>query len=94
MTETLVNGYSSDSTQRELYDEYQHDRVKLFFTFFFFFRTLDKSNLISRRVNTKEIPYVKSLISSSPLMKVYKCKLNIQLDLIQFIPLKLNMIDI
>ena len=27
MTETLANGYSSDSTQRELSNEYQHDRV-------------------------------------------------------------------
>ena len=27
MTETVVNGYSSESTQRELSNEYQHDRV-------------------------------------------------------------------
>ena len=27
MTETLANGYSSESTQRELSNEYQHDRV-------------------------------------------------------------------
>ena len=27
----LVNGYSSDSTQRELANENQHDRVKMFF---------------------------------------------------------------
>ena len=27
MTETLVHGYSSESTQRELFNEYQHDRV-------------------------------------------------------------------
>ena len=31
MTETLANGYSSESTQRELSDEYQHDRVSMFF---------------------------------------------------------------
>ena len=31
MTETLANGYSSESTQRELYNEYQHDRVQMFF---------------------------------------------------------------
>ena len=31
MTETLANGYSSESTQRELSNEYQHDRVKMFF---------------------------------------------------------------
>ena len=27
MTETLGNGYSSESAQRELSNEYQHDRV-------------------------------------------------------------------
>ena len=27
MTETLAHGYSSESTQRELSNEYQHDRV-------------------------------------------------------------------
>ena len=31
MTETLAHGYSSDSTQRELSNEYQHDRVKMVF---------------------------------------------------------------
>ena len=31
MTETLANGYSSESTQRELSNEYQHDRVKMIF---------------------------------------------------------------
>ena len=29
--ETLANGYSSESTQRELSNEYQHDRVKMIF---------------------------------------------------------------
>ena len=27
MTETLANGYSSESSQGELSNEYQHDRV-------------------------------------------------------------------
>ena len=27
MTETLANGYSYESTQQELSNEYQHDRV-------------------------------------------------------------------
>ena len=27
MIETLANGYSYDSAQRELYNEYQHDRA-------------------------------------------------------------------
>ena len=31
MIETLVNGYSSESTSRELFNEYQHDMVQMFF---------------------------------------------------------------
>ena len=31
MTETLANGYASESTQRELSNEYQHDRVSMVF---------------------------------------------------------------
>ena len=31
MTENMANGYSSESTQQELSDEYQHDRVSMFF---------------------------------------------------------------
>ena len=31
MIETLANGYSSESTQRELSNEYQHDRVQMVF---------------------------------------------------------------
>ena len=31
MTETLANGYSSESTQRELSNEYQDDRVQMIF---------------------------------------------------------------
>ena len=31
MTENLEHGYSSKSTQQELSNEYQHDRVKMFF---------------------------------------------------------------
>ena len=34
MTETLANGYSFESTQPELYNEYQHDRVKIVLTNF------------------------------------------------------------
>ena len=30
-TETLANGYSTESTQQELSNEYQHDRVKMVF---------------------------------------------------------------
>ena len=31
MTETMANGYSSESTQREFSNEYQHDRVYMVF---------------------------------------------------------------
>ena len=31
MTETLAHAYSSESTQRELSNEYQHDRVQMVF---------------------------------------------------------------
>ena len=31
LTETLANGYSSESTQQELSNEYQYDRVKMVF---------------------------------------------------------------
>ena len=31
MTETLAHGYSSESTQRELSNEYQYDRVYMVF---------------------------------------------------------------
>ena len=37
MTETLANGYSSDSAQQELSNEYQHDRIKMIFIIFCFF---------------------------------------------------------
>ena len=29
MTETLAHGYSSERTQQELSNEYQHDKVKI-----------------------------------------------------------------
>ena len=31
MTETLANGYSSESTHQELSNEYQHDRILMIF---------------------------------------------------------------
>ena len=48
MTETLANGYSSESTRRELSNEYQHDRVKMIFMIFC---ALDESKLSSIWVN-------------------------------------------
>ena len=32
MTETIANGYSSESTHQELSNKYLHDRVKMVFT--------------------------------------------------------------
>ena len=37
MTETLVNEYSSESYQRQLFNEYQLDRFKMIFIIFPFF---------------------------------------------------------
>ena len=36
MNETMANGYSSESTQRELSNEYQYDRVLMIFIMFCF----------------------------------------------------------
>ena len=50
MSETLANGYSSKSSQKELSNEFLHDRVKMFFNFL---RScaLDESSLGIGRVN-------------------------------------------
>ena len=37
MIETLANGYSSNGAQQELCNEYQYDRVKMFFITILFF---------------------------------------------------------
>ena len=37
MTEILAHGYSSQSTQQELSDEYEYDRVKMIFKILCFF---------------------------------------------------------
>ena len=42
MIEILANGYSSDSAQQELSNEYQHDRIKMIFITFYFFVHLTK----------------------------------------------------
>ena len=51
MTETLAQGYTSESTQRELSNEYQHDRVKMVFKNLLCFCALDESSLSIGRVN-------------------------------------------
>ena len=51
MTETLANGYSYESIQRELLNEYQHDRVSMVF-----------ENLCVLVLGTKVASAVKGLI--------------------------------
>ena len=48
MIETLANGYSSESTQQELYNEYQFGMVKMIFIFFLLICALDESNPSNR----------------------------------------------
>ena len=54
MTETLANGYSYESTQRELSNEYQHDRASMVFEKYLSPCPLDESSLSIRGVNTKQ----------------------------------------
>ena len=56
----MGNGYSSDSTQRKLPNEYQHDRVRMIFIHFGIFCALDKSNLTA----AEGLMYIKSLFFS------------------------------
>ena len=48
MNETMANGYSSDSTQRELSNVCQHGSVKMIFIIFCFFVHLTKVALAGR----------------------------------------------
>ena len=50
MTETLSNGYSSESTQRELSNKYQLDKVWMVFEKYFLSCILDESSLSIGRV--------------------------------------------
>ena len=52
MTETLAHGYSSESTQPELSNEYQHDRVKMVFQKSLHPCALGKSSLSIGRVKS------------------------------------------
>ena len=45
MTETLAHGYSSEIAQRELSNEYQHDRVLMVFKNSLLLRTKEASAL-------------------------------------------------
>ena len=52
MTETLANGYSYESTQQELSNEYQHDRVSMVFEKYLRLCALDERSLSIRRVKS------------------------------------------
>ena len=51
MTETLAYGYSSKSSQRELFNDYQHDRVWMVIKKSLHPCALDQSSLSIGRVN-------------------------------------------
>ena len=51
MTETLAHGYSSESTQQELSNEYQHDRVTMVFKNLSILVLWTKASLTAERVN-------------------------------------------
>ena len=64
MTETLANGYSSESTQPELPNEYQHDRVKMVAKNICVLVVCDESSLSIRVV---EIIFVQHLLTITVL---------------------------
>ena len=53
----MANGYSSESTQQELSNEYQYDRVKMIIIFFCFF--VDWTKIISAVEGLIEIKVTK-----------------------------------
>ena len=50
MTETMAYGYSSESTQQELSNEYQHNKGLNGFQNFLLFSPMDESSLSMERV--------------------------------------------
>ena len=55
MTQTLANGYSSESTRQELSNEYQHDSVTMIFKKSLRPCALDENSFSIGRVNKKYI---------------------------------------
>ena len=51
MTETLANGYSIESTLRELFNEYRHDRIKMVFIYVSLLVHWEKVAPASERLN-------------------------------------------
>ena len=66
MTETLANGYSSESTHWELSNEYQHDRVEMVF-----------KNLCILVIGTKVASALEGLINNcqAPIVALHCCLL-------------------
>ena len=57
MIETLAHGYSSESTQQELFNEYQHDRFRFSKNRSLCSCALDESSLSIERVNSYMVKY-------------------------------------
>ena len=64
MTETLANGYLFERTQRELSNEYQHDRVSMVFNKSLYPCALYESSLSIGRVKCAAIEVTKMPLSS------------------------------
>ena len=77
MTETLANGYSSESTQRELSNEYQLDRVSMVFKKSLHSCASDKSSLRIGRVNSATLThlYLECLYGLTTLDKTHQIEL-------------------
>ena len=76
----MANGYSSDSTQQELSNEYQHDRVKMIFIIFCFFVHWTKVALalegLRRTYRTKGTDhYHSAALHMEHLVKASRCGL-------------------
>ena len=68
MTETLANGYLHASAQRELSNEYQHDRVWVFFQKSLNLCALDDRSLSIERVNSQPHAVMLALMSSPAII--------------------------
>ena len=72
MTETLANGYSSDSARRELSNEYRHDRIKIIFKAFCVLVLWIKVALALEGLKT--IPFFLPFMPSTSMLAVYPSK--------------------
>ena len=72
MFETLSHGYSSQSTQRELINECQHDRVKKVFknVCILVIWTLECEDLDESSLSIGRVRLIMSMIAQSILMRV------------------------